>query len=119
MTARTVGEDYSGNDFYCDVAIPNAHELSVEYEDDHVLAFHHTKPFWQTHIVVVPKRHVASFTTVGEDDADLVGRLLVVVQQLARRVEHSEGAAAVLTNLGRYQDSKHLHVHVYSGGTRS
>jgi histidine triad (HIT) family protein len=119
MTESSVGKDYSGDDFYCDVAIPNAHRLDVEHEDDHVLAFHHTKPFWQTHVVVVPKRHVASFTTVGEDDADLVRRLLVVVQDVARRVEQQEGAAAVLTNLGRYQDSKHLHVHVYSGATRA
>jgi len=37
------------------------------------------------------------------------------VQQVAREVERTHGAAGVLTNLGRYQDSKHLHVHVYSG----
>ena len=41
--------------------------------------------------------------------------LLRVVQRLAREVEEREGAAAVLTNLGTYQDSKHLHVHVTSG----
>jgi histidine triad (HIT) family protein len=110
------GEDYSGDDFYCDVAIPSPGELRVEHEDEHVLAFHHTKPYWRTHIVVVPKRHVASLTTVGADDADLMQKLFVVVQQLARQVEQREGAAAVLTNLGRYQDSKHLHIHVHSGG---
>lgn len=37
------------------------------------------------------------------------------VEQVARQVEIAEGAAAVLTNLGRSQDSKHLHVHVTSG----
>ena len=40
---------------------------------------------------------------------------LAVVQRVARDVEREHGAAAVLTNLGRYQDSKHLHVHVSSG----
>ncbi len=41
--------------------------------------------------------------------------LLEVVQRVARQVEEEHGAAAGLTNLGRYQDSRHLHVHVHSG----
>jgi histidine triad (HIT) family protein len=108
-------EPYEGTDFYCDVAIPRRQEIRVVHEDERVLAFHHTRPFWPTHVVVVPKRHIASFTTVsGQDEAD-VRALLAVVQRVARDVEEREGAAAVLTNLGRYQDSKHLHVHVSSG----
>ena len=80
-----------------------------------VLAYHHTRPFWQVHIVVVPKRHVPSLTDpAGADDA-LVRELLTVVQDVAASVEASHGAARVLTNLGRYQDSKHLHIHVSSG----
>ena len=90
----------------------------ILFEDEHILAFHHTRPYWQTHIVVVPKKHVASLTTVTEADAQLMTRLLTVVQTIAHDVEESTGAAAVLTNLGRYQDSKHLHVHVHSGGLR-
>ena len=106
---------YDGSDFYCDVAIPRLEEIDVVHEDDRVLAFHHTRPFWPTHVVVVPKRHIASFTTVSAEDEDDVRALLAVVQRVAREVEQREGAAAVLTNLGAYQDSKHLHVHVSSG----
>jgi histidine triad (HIT) family protein len=106
---------YAGDDFYCDVAIPRAVELDVVHEDDLVLAYHHTRPFWQVHLVAVPKRHVASFTTAGPADEDDLRALLAVVQRLARQVEVEHGAAAVLTNLGTYQDSKHLHVHVHSG----
>jgi histidine triad (HIT) family protein len=109
------GWDYTGSDFYCDVAIPRAHELDMVHEDARVLAYHHTRPFWPTHVVVVPKRHLGSLTTVGEADEDDVRALLAVVQRVAREVEDAEGAAAVLTNLGRYQDSKHLHVHVHAG----
>ncbi|NGN92907.1 HIT domain-containing protein [Nocardioides sp. KC13] len=107
-----------GTDFYCDVAIPHPERLHVVHEDEHVLAFHHTRPFWEVHIVVVPKRHIGSLTTVGADDEDDVRRLLGVVQAVARNIELEHGAAAVLTNLGAYQDSKHLHVHVHSGGRR-
>jgi histidine triad (HIT) family protein len=107
---------YDGTDFYCDVAIPHPERLDVLHEDDLVLAYRHTRPFWRTHNVVVPKRHIASFTTVTADDERDVRALLAVVQRIASAVEQEEGAAAVLTNLGRYQDSKHLHVHVHSGG---
>lgn len=106
---------YGGNDFYCDLAIPRAGELEVVFEDEHVLAFHHTRPFWPTHIVVVPKRHLSSLTTVDSADEVDVRALFAAVQQVARDVEGAEGAAGVLTNLGAYQDSKHLHIHVYSG----
>ena len=108
-------EEYPGSDFYCDVAIPRAQELDVVEEDDQVLAYHHTRPFWATHVVVVPKRHLASLTTLVPDDEPDVRALLAAVQRVARRVEAEHGEAAVLTNLGRYQDSKHLHVHVHAG----
>jgi histidine triad (HIT) family protein len=109
---------YEGRDFYCDVAIPSASKLQVEHDDSWVLAFHHTRPFWNHHIVVVPKKHIASLTTVTPEDEEWIRRLLQVVQTFAGNLERREGAASVVTNLGRYQDSKHLHVHIHSGGRR-
>ncbi len=106
---------YTGDDFYCDLAVPHASDLDVVFQDEKVLAFHHTRPFWSTHIVVVPKRHIASLTTLNAEDEPDIRALLAVVQRVARELETAEGAAGVLTNLGSYQDSKHLHVHVYSG----
>lgn len=106
---------YDGPDFSCDVAIPHPGRLEVVHDDELVLAFHHTRPFWRVHLVVVPKRHIASLSTVTAADEPDVRAVLEVVQRIARRVEQEEGEAAVLTNLGRYQDSKHLHVHVHSG----
>ena len=119
MSDRSPGVPaYAGDDFYCDVAIPYADRLEVVHHDERVLAFHHTRPFWRTHLVVVPVRHLASLTSVtAADEADMRA-LLAVVQAVARRVETEQGEAAVLTNLGRYQDSKHLHVHVHAGPTR-
>ena len=63
----------------------------------------------------MPKRHLSSLTTLGPDDELDVRALFAAVQQVARVVERTTGAAGVLTNLGRYQDSKHLHIHVYAG----
>jgi histidine triad (HIT) family protein len=111
----TTDVPYDGADFYCDVALKHPDRLDVVHNDDRVLAFHHTRPFWTVHVVVVPKRHIGSLTSVAADDEADVAALLAVVQAVARRVEAEHGAAAVLTNLGTYQDSKHLHVHIHSG----
>ena len=106
------------DDFYCDEAISGRTRVDVVVETDDVLAFHHTKPFWPVHIVVVPKRHVPSLTDLGDAPNALLGNVIDVVRQVAASVEAEHGACRVLTNLGRYQDSKHLHFHVNSGPPR-
>jgi histidine triad (HIT) family protein len=102
-------------DFYCDEVLSGRTPVHVVLETDEFLAYHHTRPFWPVHIVVIPKRHVPSLTDLGGADPSLVARLLEVVRTVAADVERAHGAARVLTNLGRYQDSKHLHFHVNSG----
>ena len=52
---------------------------------------------------------------LGSADEALLHKVLAVVQHIAERVTREHGACRVLTNLGRYQDSKHLHFHVNSG----
>lgn len=107
--------EYTGSDFYCDVAIKGIIDLKKEYESEHVLAFHHTRPYWPTHLVVTPKRHINSFTALSEDDQAVLLELMDVIKQLASNIEKEQGAARILTNLGSYQDSKHLHFHIGSG----
>lgn len=100
-------------DFYCQEVLSGRTPVSKVLETENVLAYHHTRPFWETHIVVIPKTHVGSLLTI--DDNDLLLELLGVVKQVAAQVVKEKGAARVLTNLGDYQDSKHLHFHVNSG----
>ncbi|MFJ9392435.1 HIT family protein [Nocardioides sp. NPDC101246] len=107
---------YDGSDFYCELAIPHPERLDVVHDSARVLAFHHTRPYWAVHVVVVPTRHIGSLTSVSAADEADIRELLGVVQAIAKDVESEYGAAAVLTNLGAYQDSKHVHVHVHSGG---
>ena len=52
-------------------------------ETDDVLAFHHTRPHWAVHIVVVPKVHIPSLTNLGGHNVELVYRLLDVVRDVA------------------------------------
>jgi histidine triad (HIT) family protein len=71
--------------------------------------FHHTRPFWPVHIVVVPRKHVPSLIDPGDSDEALLHNVLAVVRRIAAQVTREHGACRVLTNLGRYRDSKHLH----------
>ena len=103
-------------DFYCDEVLSGKTPVERVFETENVLAYHHTRPFWETHIVVIPKTHVDSLLTV---ETDLLNELLDVVKTVAALVVGEKGAARVLTNLGEYQDSKHLHFHVSSGETKS
>lgn len=99
-------------DFYCDEVFSGKTPVEKVIETDLVLAYHHTRPFWPVHIVVVPKRHVDSLLTV---ENDLLLELMNVARNVATIVLEEHGAARVVTNLGDYQDSKHLHFHVVSG----
>jgi histidine triad (HIT) family protein len=107
------------SDFYCDEVLSGKTPVEVVRETESVLAYHHTRPFWPVHIVVIPKRHVPSLTDLGGAPEGLLDELMGVVRSVAREVEREYGAARVLTNLGEYQDSKHLHFHVNFGAARS
>jgi histidine triad (HIT) family protein len=102
-------------DFYCDEVLSGKTEVRKVFETADVLAYHHTRPYWETHIVVIPKRHVASLLALEETDNALLLELFDVIKRVADQVVAEHGAARVLTNLGDYQDSKHLHFHVNSG----
>jgi len=103
------------DDFYCDEVLSGKTEVKVVRETDNVLAYHHTRPFWPVHVVVIPKRHVSSLLTLEASDTPLLLELIEVVREVAQQVVTDHGACRVLTNLGNYQDSKHLHWHLSAG----
>jgi histidine triad (HIT) family protein len=107
--------EYNGTDIYCDLIIPRDMDVKVVKETAHVLAFYHSKPHWPVHIVVVPKQHIASLLELSNEHNHLARELLDVLQEVSAKVNDAEGSCRVLTNLGDYQDSKHLHFHVNSG----
>lgn len=102
-------------DFYCEQILSGKTAVEKIFETDNVLAFRHTRPFWETHIVVIPKKHIASLLTLEESDETLFLELFSVIKKVSAQIVEERGAARVLTNLGNYQESKHLHFHINSG----
>ncbi len=102
-------------DFYCEQVLNNKISVKKVVETDNILSYFHTKPFWPVHIVVIPKKHISSLLTVTSAENDILLELIDVVKQVAAKVTDENGASSILTNLGKYQDSKHLHFHVSYG----
>jgi histidine triad (HIT) family protein len=67
------------------------------------------------HIVAIPKKHIPSLVSLEYGDNDLLIELMNIVKKIASQVVSEYGACRVITNLGKYQDSKHLHFHVVYG----
>lgn len=103
------------SDFYCDEVLSGRTPVERVMETARVLAFRHTRPAYAVHVVVIPKLHIPSLTDFAPGDDALMLELLGVVREVAKAVLEEHGAARVITNLGAYQESKHLHWHVVSG----
>ncbi|SES65617.1 histidine triad (HIT) family protein [Oceanobacillus limi] len=103
------------NDFYCDEVLSGRTQVKKVSETDNTLAYYHTRPFWEVHIVAIPKKHIPSLTTIDPHDIPILHELIETIQQVASQVEIEFGACRVITNLGEYQESKHLHWHIVSG----
>ena len=86
------------------------------YEDDGFIAFHDIHPWAPVHILLVPKRHIASMVDVTEADAALLGRMMAVSPRLMRELGVTNGFRHVV-NTGRdgMQEVMHLHLHVMGG----
>lgn len=91
------------------------------YEDEHVLAFHDIQPQAPVHLLVIPKKHIASLDDAGAEDAELLGRIQLIAQRVAREAGVAESGYRVVTNSGRDagQIVFHIHYHVLGGAKLS
>ena len=100
-------------DFYCDEVLSGRTTVVVVHETGTVLAFEHTRPHYAAaHVVVIPKSHIVSFVDFEEDDAKIIAEVWEIARLVAQRLVDLHGGAHIVTNVGKYQESKHFHVHV-------
>jgi len=88
----------------------------IVYEDDRCLAFRDIHPHAPTHVIVIPKKLIASVDKVAEADEALVGHLFSAMRQIAAKLGLAKGYR-VVTNCGRDagQEVMHLHFHLLGG----
>jgi histidine triad (HIT) family protein len=102
-------------DFYCDEILSGNIEITRVAETGNVLAFHHTRPYWPVHIVIIPKRHIPSLAEFAPGDLPVIKEMLAVAADLCARVTAEHGGCRLSTNCGDHQTTKHLHFYIHSG----
>ena len=90
---------------------------TIVYEDDAVLAFEDIAPQAPVHLLIIPKKPIASMNKAQEEDAELLGRVLLVAAQLAREKGIAEQGYRLINNCNEYggQTVYHLHFHLMGG----
>lgn len=86
-------------------------------ENEHVVAFRDVNPQAPVHVLIVPRRHVASVAALEPEDAGLPAALLLAAAEVARREGLEAAGYRVVTNVGDDggQSVDHLHLHVLGG----
>jgi histidine triad (HIT) family protein len=89
----------------------------VVHEDDHVVAFEDLNPQAPTHVLVIPKKHVATMDDLGPEDEALVGKLYRAGSAIvkARGLTGRGGRAVMNANADAGQTVFHIHLHVIAG----
>ena len=101
---------------FCKI-IARAIPSTVVYEDDRVMAFTDIDPQAPTHVLIVPKRHIATLNDIGTEDDQIVGELIRRAAAIAKERGFSEhGYRTVFnTNRGAGQTVFHIHLHLLGG----
>jgi histidine triad (HIT) family protein len=89
----------------------------VIYEDDEVLAFRDINPQAPIHALVIPRRHIATLNDLEDGDAELMGKLFLAAQKIARQEGIADTGYRTLVNCNADggQEVFHLHLHLVGG----
>lgn len=89
----------------------------IVYQDDDVLAFRDLNPQAPTHVLVIPRKHIATTNDLQPEDAQLVGKMLLAARHVAKEDGIAEsGYRTVLNcNEGAGQSVFHIHLHLLGG----
>jgi histidine triad (HIT) family protein len=87
------------------------------HEDDQIIAIRDIAPRAPTHILLIPRRHIASALDLTEADGPLVGHIFATAADLARSEGIADAGYRLVSNVGRWggQSVDHLHVHLMGG----
>jgi len=101
---------------FCKIAAGEIPATKV-YEDDQVVAFEDIQPVAPVHVLVIPRKHLASVNDLHAGDSALLGALFAAIQRVAQEKGVAESGYRVITNAGKDSGQAvfHLHFHVIGG----
>jgi histidine triad (HIT) family protein len=92
---------------------------SIVYEDDDLLAFNDVNPQGPTHVLIVPKRHIATLNDLVAGDDALVGEMVRRAAAIARERGIETGGFRTVFNTNRDAGQSVFHIHLHLIGGRS
>jgi histidine triad (HIT) family protein len=98
----------------CDGQLPSKRV----FEDDLAIAFEDANPQAPTHVLVVPRRHIATLNDLGPSDRELVGHLVAIATRIAKDRGLAENGYRTLFNCNREAGQTVFHVHLHLLGGR-
>ena len=89
----------------------------IVYEDEDVIAFRDAHPIAPVHVLVIPKKHIASITDISDEDTLLMGKLIATAKKIASDLKISEKGYKLIFRVGEHggQEVKHIHLHLIGG----
>lgn len=87
---------------------------NIVWENNEIIAFHDVNPQAPVHVLVIPKRVIPRIAEATEDDAELLGQLLLAAREVAKQLGLVESGFRIVINSGpdAGETVPHLHVHV-------
>lgn len=97
----------------CDHEIPAA----IVYEDDELIAFNDIHPLAKVHILIIPKKHIATTADLAEADTALIGKIHLVAKKIAEDLGMAEDGYRIVNNCkgNGGQEVFHIHFHLLGG----
>ena len=92
-------------------------QADVVYEDEDVLAFRDINPVMPQHLLVIPKKHIATINDLDAGDAEVVGKLYLAAAKIAADLGFAESGYRTVVNCNKDggQLVFHLHMHLLGG----
>lgn len=89
----------------------------IVFENEEVLAFKDIHPLAPVHILIIPKRHVASVNDLTAADENLAGRMILTGRRIASDLQIAEKGYKLLFRVGEWggQEVGHIHLHLIGG----
>ena len=86
------------------------------YQDEEIIAFRDIDPAAPVHILVIPKKHIEKLQDIGDNENELLGKLVLTAKKIAFQEKIDRGFRVII-NCGREGGQKifHLHVHLLGG----
>tara|TARA_B100001750_G_scaffold60690_1_gene48167 strand:+ start:19430 stop:19774 length:345 start_codon:yes stop_codon:yes gene_type:complete len=89
------------------------------YESDSVLAFNDINPQAPTHVLIIPRKHIATLNDLKSEDRELVGEMHMVAQQIAGERNLSESGYRTVFNCNDAAGQTVFHIHLHLLGGRN